>query len=187
MLTKAAPSAAHGRAPGQDGPSALGVSRGPGGVLQLPEERQRKSGAECIGLPQRRKEDAATLSWAPVKWGSLGGEGPMRPGRPLAGASSGAAPPKRVFGYFLHEQKVPRRRPGLASTGCKGPPLLWHPNEMGSEKQHLKDAVLGNARASALGFSLLFACAKSRAPPGETSPGNRKSRPAGRLFVCSFT
>ena len=103
----------------------------------------------------------------------------MEPGRPLAGASSGAAPPKRVFGYFLHEQKVPRRRPGLASTGCKGPPLLWHPNEMGSEKQHLKDAVLGNARASALGFSLLFACAKSRAPPGETFP-RKQEKPPGR-------
>ena len=34
----------------------------------------------------------------------------MEPGRPMAGASSGATPPKRVFGSFLHEQKVPRRQ-----------------------------------------------------------------------------
>ena len=34
----------------------------------------------------------------------------MEPDRPLVGAPSGDTPPKRVFGYFLHEQKVPRRR-----------------------------------------------------------------------------
>ena len=34
---------------------AAGVPRGPGGVLQLPMERQRELGAECGGLPQRRK------------------------------------------------------------------------------------------------------------------------------------
>ena len=48
------------------------------------------------------------LSCSSVKRGFLGGVGPMEPGRPLAGASSGTAPPKRVFGYFLHEQQVPR-------------------------------------------------------------------------------
>ena len=59
------------------------------------------------------------------KWGSLGGKGPMEPGRPSGRRSIRARPPERVFGYFLHEQKVPRRK----AKPCT-PFLLAHTKEM---------------------------------------------------------
>ena len=55
MRTRVEAPAAHGRAPGRDGPSAAGVPRGPGTFPHLPMERQRELGAECVILPQRRK------------------------------------------------------------------------------------------------------------------------------------
>ena len=87
----------------------------------------------------------------------------MEPGRPSGRRSIRARPPERVFGYFLHEQKVPRRRPGWASMDRKGPgPCPVHPlrpcgppppsrgrqergalsKEMGSGKAFFKDTVL---------------------------------------------
>ena len=67
----------------------------------------------------------------------------MEPGRPLAGASSGAAPPKCVFGDFLRIQKVTRRRPGWASCGCKGAALARLSKEMGSGKTVPKGVAFG--------------------------------------------
>ena len=76
------------------------------------------------------------------KWGSLGGKGPMEPGRPSGRRSIRARPPERVFGYFLHEQKVPRRK----AKPCT-PFLLALSKEMGSEKTFFKDAVLEMGKA----------------------------------------
>ena len=52
--------------------------------------------------------------------GFLGGGGLCSP--PQAGEQAGRQSPKRVFGYFLHGQKVPLRRkapPRSASSGGK--------------------------------------------------------------------
>ena len=82
------------------------------------------------------------------KWGSLGGKGPMEPGRPSGRRSIRARPPERVFGYFLHEQKVPRRK----AKPCT-PFLLALSKEMGSGKTVPKCEALGNAlKDAALGF-----------------------------------
>ena len=51
MLTKIAPSAALDSAPGWAGPSALGVPRRPGVLLQLPMERQRKAAFRVSAYP----------------------------------------------------------------------------------------------------------------------------------------
>ena len=80
---------------------------------------KRAQGVSAHPTPERDRRTIGVLSRK--KWGSLGGKGPMEPGRPLGRRSIRARPPERVFGYFLHEQKVPRRRPRLASVGRKGP------------------------------------------------------------------
>ena len=66
----------------------------------------------------------------------------MEPDRPLVGAPSGDTPPKRVFGYFLHEQKVPRRRLAMASMGSKGDTLAVAVKRNGVGKEDTKNAVL---------------------------------------------
>ena len=91
----------------------------------------------------------------------------MEPGRPLGRRSIRARPPERVFGYFLHGQKVPRRRPGRALLDRKGLGPCQHPppalratspikgeagrqalsKEMGAGKTFFQDAVLGWKRA----------------------------------------
>ena len=49
----------------------------------------------------------------------------MEPGRPLAGASSGAVPPKRAVAFFSHERKEGRRQ-----AKPDRPFLLAHTKEM---------------------------------------------------------
>ena len=67
----------------------------------------------------------------------------MEPGRPLAGASSGAVPPKCVFGDFLRIQKVTPRRVGRPHGVVRVPPLLMPSKETGSGKHVPKGEAFG--------------------------------------------
>ena len=49
----------------------------------------------------------------------------MEPGCPLAGTSSGTVPLKCVFGDFLRNQKVTRRRPRGPHVIARAPPLPY--------------------------------------------------------------
>ncbi len=110
----------------------------PLGGNEVERTLRRRAAAELRGrvcrlTPAPDGEHFITLSCSPVKWGSLGGEGPMEPGRPLAGASSGAHPLSAFLVTFCANKKSPPGgRDGL--MGWQGPPLLWLPKEMRSGK-----------------------------------------------------
>ena len=52
---------------------AAGASRGPGGVLRLPAQRQRKAGAGCVSLPHAGKRRMHHWDALPKKMGVLRG------------------------------------------------------------------------------------------------------------------
>ena len=161
---------------------AAGASRGPGTVLRLPAQRQRKA-ALCVSAHPTPERDGCTIGMlSRKKWGSLGGKGPMEPGRPSGRRSIRARPPERVFGDFLREQKVTPRRVGTLHN-LQGPrPWPGHPlrqgggesggaakrNGVGKIRPQRRQPLDSCLKDAVLGFLVLSARAKSRSPPGET-------------------